>query len=268
MNEPRPRSMVRQVSPQGAAFPLPPGERVPTGRVRDSAARACCTLDLRSPAWRLPSSGLRPSSPRRGEGPEARHVHVWGGAALDRAPRLVSGADGRRRNQGRARPASAIRARGQDHGARRKTAGVSPAQAKAAAAAGARGRRAGMPRTNLPVLTLDRFEQAMQIARLAAVHDMPELSLRAVREALAAGPPVVPANPNEGRRLIRTRKRHDRRGHAPRSRHAQGRLELDRARADLAGAQVRRRCGLRGTPIGRAPRGPAGRALPLCVADQ
>ena len=49
------------------------------------------------------------------------------------------------------------------------------------------------PRSNLPLLTLDRFEQAMQIARLAAEHDLPELSTRAVNEALRAGPPIVPA---------------------------------------------------------------------------
>jgi hypothetical protein len=59
-------------------------------------------------------------------------------------------------------------------------------------------------RPNLPILTLDRFEQAMQIARLAAAHDMPELSARAVREALRAGPPVVPVNPTATRRVIRS----------------------------------------------------------------
>ena len=37
---------------------------------------------------------------------------------------------------------------------------------------------------NLPVLTLDRFEQAMQIARLAAERELPDLTFRAVREAL------------------------------------------------------------------------------------
>ena len=43
----------------------------------------------------------------------------------------------------------------------------------------------------------------MQIAKLAAEHDLPELSLRAVHESLRAGPPVVPANPNETRRVVR-----------------------------------------------------------------
>ncbi len=64
-------------------------------------------------------------------------------------------------------------------------------------------RPAASPRTGLPILTLERFEQAMQIARLAAEHDMPELSLDAVRESLRAGPPVVPATaPSSSSRLI------------------------------------------------------------------
>ena len=57
-----------------------------------------------------------------------------------------------------------------------------PPATKAAAPKAARG--AAAPRANLPILTLDRFEQAMQIARLAAEHDLPDLSARAVREAL------------------------------------------------------------------------------------
>ncbi len=44
----------------------------------------------------------------------------------------------------------------------------------------------------------------MQIARLAAEHDLSELSLRAVHDALRAGPPVVPVAPNENR-IIRIR---------------------------------------------------------------
>ncbi len=48
----------------------------------------------------------------------------------------------------------------------------------------------------LPILTLDRFEQAMQIAKLAAERDLPELNFRAVRDALRAGPPVLPTNKN------------------------------------------------------------------------
>ena len=76
-------------------------------------------------------------------------------------------------------------------------------RAKGAPPAVRPGPGAAAPRSNLPILTLERFEQAMQIAKLAAEHDLPELSLRAVHEALRAGPPVVPANPNERRRVVR-----------------------------------------------------------------
>src|SRR5262249_29885370 len=60
------------------------------------------------------------------------------------------------------------------------------ARRAAGPAAGAR------PRTGLPVLTLDRFEQAMQVAKLGAENSMHGLSFRAARESLKAGPPVVP----------------------------------------------------------------------------
>ena len=47
-------------------------------------------------------------------------------------------------------------------------------------------------RARTPVLTLDRFEQAAGLARLSAEHGMNDLSVRAVRESLKGGPPVVP----------------------------------------------------------------------------
>ncbi len=72
-------------------------------------------------------------------------------------------------------------------------------KAKAAATPKA---RAASRNAGLPILTLDRFEQAMQIARLAAERDLPELNFRAVREALRAGPPVVPTNPTAERRAM------------------------------------------------------------------
>jgi hypothetical protein len=75
------------------------------------------------------------------------------------------------------------------------TAKASTARAKAAPTAG------------LPILTLDRFEQAIQIAKLAAERDLLELNLRAVREALRAGPPVVPTNPNAEARALRMAQR-------------------------------------------------------------
>jgi tetratricopeptide (TPR) repeat protein len=68
-----------------------------------------------------------------------------------------------------------------------------PATPRARATPKARARPG--PAAGLPILTLDRFEQAMQIARLATERDLPDLSFRAVRESLQAGPPIVPANP-------------------------------------------------------------------------
>src|SRR5262249_50035160 len=47
----------------------------------------------------------------------------------------------------------------------------------------------------------DRFEQAIQVARLAADKGLNALSVRALREALKGGPPVVVANPQAGRRM-------------------------------------------------------------------
>jgi tetratricopeptide (TPR) repeat protein len=53
---------------------------------------------------------------------------------------------------------------------------------------------------NVPILTLDRFDQAMQVARLAADKGLTGLSVRALREALKGGPPVVVATPQDARR--------------------------------------------------------------------
>jgi tetratricopeptide (TPR) repeat protein len=56
-----------------------------------------------------------------------------------------------------------------------------------------------------PPVTIDRFEQAARIAKLAAEQQMRELSLRAVRESLRAGPPIriEPTN-TQGRRVSRS----------------------------------------------------------------
>ena len=63
----------------------------------------------------------------------------------------------------------------------------------------------GRPRASVPVLTIDRFEQAMQVAALAAKNGLHELSLRAVREALKGGPPVsATADPNPVRSRVVT----------------------------------------------------------------
>jgi len=76
---------------------------------------------------------------------------------------------------------------------------VAPAPSRAARAPGQTGapvmRAPGQPapsvKTNVPLLTVDRFEQAMQVAKLAAANDLFALSARAVRESLKGGPPVV-----------------------------------------------------------------------------
>ncbi len=100
--------------------------------------------------------------------------------------------------------ASAPAAKRKNVGARTKsaTAGQPGAAGPAGKAAGPRRAGAGMPRSNLPILTLDRFELAMQIARLGAEHDLPELCLKAVHDSLRAGPPVVPVV-NDNMRMVR-----------------------------------------------------------------
>jgi len=56
----------------------------------------------------------------------------------------------------------------------------------------------------VPAPTLERFEMAAQAARLAADRGLAALSLRAIREALRNGPPVIPApaEANAGRRFM------------------------------------------------------------------
>lgn len=50
------------------------------------------------------------------------------------------------------------------------------------------------PVASVPPLTRERFEMALDISLLAARQEMSELSMRAVREALAGGPPLMPAS--------------------------------------------------------------------------
>jgi len=54
----------------------------------------------------------------------------------------------------------------------------------------------------VPALTIDRYEQAMQAAKLAMAHGFDELSLTAVREALAGGPPIPLATNNRSRGVV------------------------------------------------------------------
>ncbi len=79
---------------------------------------------------------------------------------------------------------------------------ASPARRKPAPKAGGRGDKGIAPaapppptppaRPAAPAATLGQFEQAMQIARLAAENRMHALSLRAVRDSLRGGPPALP----------------------------------------------------------------------------
>ena len=55
-----------------------------------------------------------------------------------------------------------------------------------------------MTRGNVPVPTVDQFQQAYQVAALAADMKLPGLSLRAMREAVRGGPPITP---NQGQRM-------------------------------------------------------------------
>ena len=70
-----------------------------------------------------------------------------------------------------------------------------PPEARTSTAAGTGRRGPGRGRAaagdGTPAVTPERFEQAAEIARLAANHGRFELSLRAVREVLRGGPPVV-----------------------------------------------------------------------------
>ena len=56
--------------------------------------------------------------------------------------------------------------------------------------------RAAGPAEDTAVATRERYEQAIEIARLAARHGHGDLSLRAVREALGGGPPMVALGPS------------------------------------------------------------------------
>ena len=74
-------------------------------------------------------------------------------------------------------------------------------------AAAARPRRRPAPRSNLPILTLDRFEQAMQIARLAAEHDLPELSCGPSARRSAPARRSCRPIPTQRRRVVRMARR-------------------------------------------------------------
>jgi hypothetical protein len=77
------------------------------------------------------------------------------------------------------------------------------ATAPAVATAASKTKKDAAPKApNIPVTTLDRFEEAMRLAQLVAGQGMTGLSLRAVRETLRGGPPVVPITVNRGPRTV------------------------------------------------------------------
>ena len=77
---------------------------------------------------------------------------------------------------------------------------VPPAPPAPAPPAGARPAQA--PAAGVPILTVDRFEQAMQLAKLAAENGRFALGLRAVRESLEGGPPVPVAPKSNNRNVV------------------------------------------------------------------
>ena len=107
------------------------------------------------------------------------------GKRIDRSPGVVP-----RRTQGSSEAAEKKKAESRQAGVpaattvRQRATGTTGQPGPARKAAGAGRAAPGAARSNLPILTLDRFEQAMQIARLAAEHDLPELSLKAVHDSL------------------------------------------------------------------------------------
>ncbi len=158
-------------------------------------------------------------------------LREWGQIALDRGDRATA----ERRwtemlDQALARPAASVKDKEKDQGA---TAAV----------------------------TLDRFELAAQLAKLAAGHEMTALSLRAVRQPLAGGPPVIPIPiETNNRGMVVQRNRNEGDDQDQTARRVEARLaELD----VLASAAGSRRCGLRDPPRRRPARGPADRNLPL-----
>jgi tetratricopeptide (TPR) repeat protein len=79
---------------------------------------------------------------------------------------------------------------------------ANPAASPAPPALLTAGARPSHPRKLVPVLTLSRFGEAMQVAALAAENDMQSLSFRAVSDALKGGPPVVPISSSPVTRLV------------------------------------------------------------------
>ena len=55
----------------------------------------------------------------------------------------------------------------------------------------------------VPVVNQTQFQQAMQLSRLATDKGMPALAIKAFRESLAGGPPVMVQVQEDGRRMAK-----------------------------------------------------------------
>ena len=144
-----------------------------------------------------------PPAGKTGAPAAGKRAAVRSGASLPgKRESIVRLASYRARTQGSSEAAEKKKAESRQAGVpaattvRQRATGTTGQPGPARKAAGAGRAAPGAARSNLPILTLDRFEQAMQIARLAAEHDLPELSLKAVHDSLRAGPPIV-ANENK-----------------------------------------------------------------------
>ena len=76
---------------------------------------------------------------------------------------------------------------------------AAPCSAQIAVPVEAKAPLGGVASSRTPATTVERCKQALEVARLATEHDMHELSLRAVRGALAGGPPLQPLSIQTGR---------------------------------------------------------------------
>ena len=63
--------------------------------------------------------------------------------------------------------------------------------------------RKAAARTTPRILTIEQFDQATAIAKLAAENGLMDLSFRAVRDSLSGGPPVIPAPLRSSRIVVR-----------------------------------------------------------------
>jgi tetratricopeptide (TPR) repeat protein len=175
---------VAAVMDRSPLEPLGPGERA-NARQRAAAARQLGLWLVARACWKRAETRPRASAfaerALEAAGRQAQTqwalamLREWGQAALDAGDRAGAEARWGRMFELIVKPPAAAR---------------KPIPADAGPSAPELGPRA-MP------LTLDRFQQAAELAQLAARHEMPRLSVRALGLALAPGPPVAAVNEGE-----------------------------------------------------------------------